>query len=96
MAVGITYSEVEEIVKGITEQKDKLEETIESVESVSKTISATFSGEAGTAFQDTMALYKTKANEALPVLESICNWLNTTSTNYSDADTTIAGYFSIS
>ena len=95
MEVGITYADVEEIIKGITEQKDKLEETIQSVKDVSKTISQTFSGEAGTAFQETMALYKKKAKEAIPVLESICKWLDTTSTNYSDAETTIAGYFSI-
>ena len=95
-AVGVDYIKVESIVSELAQEIKDLEETITEVESVSKSIETTFGGEAGTAFQNTMADYVSKANQAIPVLTSIKEWVSKTAEAYQEYDGQIAGKFTLS
>lgn len=94
--VGVDYGKVEVIISELAQEIKDLGETIEEVDSVSKSIETTFGGQAGTAFQNTMADYVTKANQAIPVLTSIKDWVNQTAEAYKEYDGQIAGKFTLS
>lgn len=95
MALGIDFEKVESIINDLNSEKQQLEETISEVGSVSASIEATFGGQAGQAFQTTMTDYITKANDAIPVLESIVDWIETTRDTYSEYDGQIASKFNL-
>jgi len=94
--VGVDYSKAEAIISELAAEIKELEETIVEVESVSKSIETTFGGQAGTAFQNTMSDYVTKANQAIPVLTSIKDWVTQTVEAYNEYDGQIASKFTLS
>lgn len=93
--VGIDFDKVESIINDLKAEITRLSDTTEEVSNVSKSIEETFGGQAGHAFQLTMADYVTKANDAIPVLESIVQWVEDTRAAYEEYDGQIADKFKL-
>lgn len=95
MVVGVDFTKVEQILSNLNLQIAALGQSIEDVQTTSTSISESFSSEAGTAFQTTMADYVKNAQDAIPVLEGIRTWVEQTAAEYEEQDRNIASKFTL-